>query len=203
MDIDAQVLAVLHRLESAISFWSRRRLLVQFTLVVLMGAPPDLFNNSGHKKKRRMLPPQESAGAATTSDEVNNDGSPGDDNNSLTDQISAAESIAKLSHGFCNPRIDNDEEWQIHGNLQLAERLVTLAMRHYPERFHKCLVVPCGSSGAKKVDRFLKHLVSCPRRRHKVAIIHSIQDLKMFIPVDELVTFAGGNAVVEKSAFAV
>jgi len=204
MDIDAQVLAFLHRLESAISYWSKRRSYVQLTLVLLLGSPPDLFND--HKKKRKMLNQQGSANIATTNDGVSNGDSPTiDENNSVVDQGSVA-ATAELSlrekiQEFCNPRIDSDEEWQLHGNFELVQRLVNLATRHYPEIFCKLLLVPGGSSGSKKIDRYLKHLALSSRDREKITVIHSIKDLKKFIPIDELVTLAGGNAPVQKSAF--
>lgn len=189
MDVDAQILAVLHRLESAISYWSRRRAFVQFTLIVLIGKIED----SDKERKRKSSSPR----SAKTENEVN-DSAVGDDSTSVADQSSIA-AQSKLSQGFFNPRIDADEEWRVHGNYELAVRLVTLAQRHYPERFYQCFVVARGPWGTKRVDRFLtKYLESTPRLREKITVMHSEQNLKRFISADELVKIAGGNAVAKK-----
>jgi hypothetical protein len=187
MDVDAQVLAVLHILESAISYWSKSRAIVQFTLVVLIGKIED--SNKEVKKSSR---------ARSAGDIVEESKAPvKDEIDSIADQSTVIVQ-SKLTQGFFNRRIDAGEEWRVHGNFSLAQRLVNLAERHYPERFFQCLVVARGTWGSRRVDKFLSHnLVSYPRLRARISVLRSEANLLRFISAEELVEVAGGNAVAK------
>jgi hypothetical protein len=189
MDVDAQVLAVLHILESSISYWSKSRAFVQFTLVVLIGKMED--SNKEVRKASR---------AQSAEDIVEESKAPvEDDVNSIADQSTVIVQ-SKITQGFFNRRIDAGEEWRVHGSFDLAQRLVNLAERHYPERFFQCLVVARGTWGSRKVDKFLSHnLVSYPRLRARISVLRSEANLLRFISAEELVEIAGGNAVAKKS----
>ena len=218
MDVDAQVLSVLYRLESAVLDWSRKSPRVQFTLVLLMGNPflginePDkkLTKGKGKEKGRTAKRGSRKSAVAGGDDIKDTETTSGvDDNSSAVASFHSRYTLGKsrANRSFlirgCNPRIDPEEEYRVHGNDELADRLRNIVMRHYPERLHKCLVLPGDPLGEKLVAKWFNYHLPYSPIRGKITILDSPQDLKLFILADELVTFAGGNSLVNSSAFVV
>eukprot|EP00566_Odontella_aurita_P026957 CAMPEP_0113558908 /NCGR_PEP_ID=MMETSP0015_2-20120614/18608_1 /TAXON_ID=2838 /ORGANISM="Odontella" /LENGTH=176 /DNA_ID=CAMNT_0000460497 /DNA_START=1 /DNA_END=531 /DNA_ORIENTATION=+ /assembly_acc=CAM_ASM_000160 len=100
-----------------------------------------------------------------------------------------------------DPRIDLDEDYHIHTNFALVQRLVELLSRHYPDRLAQALVVPSGG-WIKTVGTFgLRAYVPDARTRAKVTMLHDLRGLLKFVKSDDLVAFAGGKALVAPKAF--
>ena len=100
-------------------------------------------------------------------------------------------------------RIDPDEDYHIHTNYALVQRLVELVSCHYPERLAQALVIPSGG-WIKTLGSFgLRAYVPSAQTRAKILMLNSLSDLKKYVADDQLVTFAGGNSLLPPSTFEV
>jgi hypothetical protein len=101
-----------------------------------------------------------------------------------------------------NPRIDySGEDYQVHTNFALVQRLNEVLSRHYPERLAKTFIVP-SSGWIKTLGTFgLRAYVSAPKTRSRVFMLGSSHDLRKYVEEDELVTIVGGRAFVPPEAF--
>lgn len=123
-----------------------------------------------------------------------------DDDNTVADQNTMV-AQSKITQGFFNRRIDAGEEWRVHGNIELAKRLVNLAERHYPERFFQCLVVAREPWGSRRVEKILSHILApFPHLGDRISVLRSEANLRKYISAEELAEIAGGNARAKKSS---
>mmetsp|Transcript_16963 Transcript_16963/g.25240 ORF Transcript_16963/g.25240 Transcript_16963/m.25240 type:complete len:654 (+) Transcript_16963:2150-4111(+) len=218
-DVDATTFAVLHRLESAIVHWSKISPELRCTIIVVMGSPlEEMMEDDEHNADDA---------ATTAGDASTAEGEVGDENGSASAATSTAggnssgsnnnvkkKKKKKKSKGLTqkqrnpffvgfNPRIDPEEDYYVHTNFLLVQRLHEVISKHYPERLSKMIVVSSKSGGWMKVFHTLslKTHVKSQRTRDRITRIDSVAELKKYVDESELVTFVGGKALVNPEAF--
>eukprot|EP00978_Attheya_sp_CCMP212_P005119 scaffold11316_cov60-Attheya_sp.AAC.2 len=202
-DVNAVVFAILHRLEASMKRLALQKPDVRCTLVVLMGSPVSEMVSENYNQGR-ISKDDESVQSESTSTTRNSQRSR-KSAKMKKKQVNALGSDQSLLNPFsigANPRIDySGEDYQVHTNFALVQRLNEVLSRHYPERLAKALIVP-SSGWIKTLGTFgLRAYVSAPKTRSRVFMLGSSHDLKKYVEEDELVTIVGGRAFVPPEAF--
>jgi CRAL/TRIO domain len=188
-DVDASVAAVLHRLEEAFQDYARHDKDFKCTLIVIMGRPyKELLQRVG-------------ADGVSKAEEEDDD----DDMGASMPATSARDPNVAAVDREANPRVNPDESWQIHTSTRLVKQLVELVSAHYPERLHQALVVMKPSQATLLRNIFgaytLKNFVASPATRSKVKFLVTFRELQKYVSKEELVTIAGGDAVIDPQVF--
>ena len=192
-DVDASLLAVLHRVETAIQTLSASNPSVKCTIVILMGKP--MFEDPA-KHRSSSVTDQEGDVIDSVVPNVQDEEKrvDGGDNS----RVEAKRNPYALGS---DPRIDLNEKYFVHTNPSLIQRIVCTLSAHYPERLAKCLIVP--SSGLEKTmgGLSLRTYVTSLRTRTRITILDSQRELKDYINEENLLAFAGGKAVLPPEFF--
>jgi hypothetical protein len=202
-DVNAVIFAILHRLEASMKRLALQKPDVRCTLVVLMGSPVSEMVSENYNQGR-VSKDDESIQSESTSTTRNSQRSR-KSAKMKKKQVNALGSDQSSLNPFsigANPRIDySGEDYQVHTNFALVQRLNEVLSRHYPERLAKALIVP-SSGWIKTLGTFgLRAYVSAPKTRSRVFMLGSSHDLRKYVEEDELVTFVGGRAFVPPEAF--
>ena len=199
-DVDASLLAVLHRVETAIKTLSASNPSVKCTIVILMGKP--MLEDPA--KHRSSVTDQEGDVIDSVEPNVQDDSCDTEEqrvdggDNSREKKEEAKRNPYALGS---DPRIDLNEKYFVHTNPALIQRIVCTLSAHYPERLAKCLIVP--SSGLEKTigGLSLRTYVTSLRTRTRITILDSRRELKDYISEENLLAFAGGKAVLPPEFF--
>jgi hypothetical protein len=197
-DPDAVIDAVLHRLETGLAKLSRSKPNVKITLVVLLGKPHFATKK---KRKKKQKKDDESATRTTLTGET------GMDEDDATVFSSDGDDTWNPYKMGVNPRLQPGEGYHEHNNPSLLKRLLDIVMLHYPERLNKALFVPGTKRGygywgtAVGTQIGIRNCIDSPRTRTKCFILHRIGELKDFIPPSQIITIAGGEALLNPEVF--
>ena len=158
-DVDASVLAVVHRAEAAVKKCSKSNPYFQCTLVVLMGP-------------------------STASSIEYNEG----ESSSVASNSQATETISSMNA--------KKNEFYVHTNFKMVQRLIGIVCQNYPERLGKALVVLNGGFGWEKMlgTHALRRYVQSSKTRCKIEVLDDLNGLQKYISQEELVDLAGGHA---------
>jgi hypothetical protein len=199
-DVDASLLAVLHRVETAIETLSESNPSVKCTIVILMGKPM-LEDPAKHRSSvtnqegdviDSVVPNVQDDSCDTEEQRVD-----GGDNSGKKEEEAKRNPYALGS----DPRIDLNEKYFVHTNPALIQRIVCTLSAHYPERLAKCLIVP-GSGLEKTIGGLsLRTYVTSLRTRTRITILDSQRELKDYISEENLLAFAGGKVVLPPAFF--
>jgi len=205
-DVDATVLAVLHRLETSMKSIALKNPAAKCTVVVIMGKP--VLGRSSDDGI--------DDGDADDGDDTDDDEGDGDENAESGrsdkkeeeekggDETGDNEKKEMERNPFIigsDPRIDPSEEYFVHTNSALIHRLVRLLSSHYPERLAKALIVPSGGWEKTMGGLSIRGYVSSPRTRSRIVMLKSANDLKEHINENSLLSFAGGKAKLPPECF--
>jgi hypothetical protein len=196
----AVIQAVLHRLEKSLSLLSRGS---KITLIVLLGRPI--------LPKRRRLK-NNTVSHDRTDDETkitaeNTEGGQDVVNCAILEHETIDESAGSPYRMGINPRLEEGEDFFDHTNRDLILQLLDTLFKHYPERLHRALLAPGRSRGygywksAFSLQLAIRNVVKSSKVRSKFITLNHMYELKKYVHPSELVAFAGGKAIVHKSAF--
>jgi hypothetical protein len=212
-DDDALVCAVLHRLENAMNVLAEDNPHVKCTLIVVMGRP---YKRKKTDKKSVQEPKaakdvDDKTEQATTATALTGDSTVGrsvdveDDEETAIDSDDGFDEAAKKAL-INNPRIHPDEQWYVHTNKQVAQRLIDLVMKHYPERLNKALVV-IGHGNRRYVRTtvggvlLISSAIASSRTRDKIKFLNRYRDLVQYVDKAELVPLVGGVQIEDQKHF--
>jgi len=196
-NVDASVLALLHRLESSLDRLSEENSDIKCTVIALIGKP---FKRISKKKKRK-----DDADASESSAAESKDGA--EDSVQSTAPSVAAHTIDKNSWNpfriGANPRVYPEEDFHVHSNVVMFERLAELLSAHYPERLKRLILVPGqGRSITYMNSTFaMRKLIPSSRTRAKVVHLNRASELPKYVEDNELATLTGGWVEVDPEAF--
>ena len=182
-DVDASLLAILHRVETSLKTLSGSNPSVKCTVVILMGKPvlEDPSKQEG-----------DVADYVVSNDEKKADGN----SKSVPEE--------KVKRGpyilGSDPRIDAKEMYSVHVNATLIHRIVRTLCAHYPERLAKCLIVPSGGFEKTIGSLTIRTYVPSLRTRSRITILESASDLKDYISDENLLSFVGGKAALPRES---
>lgn len=188
---DALVSAVLHRLESSLQRLSVHKPDVKCTLILVMGKPLQKMKKAQRRKKG--------------SDSITESA---DENKDAASTAADADSESKASVNTemtawnpfrmgANPRLYPGEDYTVHSNTSVTNRLIAILRQHYPERLHKALVLPGGLLPMGSSRGYIQS----SRTRAKVIILGSASELTHHVSKSELLSIVGGTAHVNPTAF--
>lgn len=204
-DVDASLLATLHRVETSMKILSASNPSVKCTVVILMGKP--VLGDSTNLRQGGETDEEgdtATSAASNVEDDSSITNSNGDDekkedgNGNSTSEEKTKESPYILGS---DPRIDASEKYTVHTNATLIQRIVHALSTHYPERLAKCLIVP--SNGFEKTvgGLTIRTYVPSLRTRSRITILESASDLRDYISDENLLTFVGGKALLPPESF--
>lgn len=197
-NLNASVAAILHRLESSILQLSEQDPDVRCTVIALVGKP---FKRISKKKKRR----KDESSVATESKDADEDG----EGEQSTEEPSVASHTVDqntwnpLRMGT-NPRVYPEEDFHVHSDILMFQRLAELLPAHYPERLKRLILVPGqGRSMTYMNTTFtMRKFITSSRTRNKVIHLNRASELPKYVEDEELATLAGGCVeVIEENAF--
>ena len=208
-DVDATVLAVLHRLERSMKSIAQKNPATKCTVVVITGKP--VLGRSTDDGIDDGDADGAGDGGDTGDDEDDADENAesgrsdkkeeeekGDDENGNNEKKEMERNPFIIGS---DPRIDPSEEYFVHTNSALIHRLVRLLLSHYPERLAKALIVPSGGWEKTMGGLSIRGYVSSPRTRSRIIVLNSANDLKEHISENSLLSFAGGKAKLPSECF--
>ena len=90
-------------------------------------------------------------------------------------------------------KIDPTSSFHPHGNFKLAQQLIGIVRKNYPERLAKSLIIP--NSGWQKLlgTHGLERYVSSLRTAKKIFILNKMEDLLGYVDREELSILVGGT----------
>lgn len=198
-DVDATLLATLHRVETSMKTLSASNPSVKCAVVILMGKP--VLGDSTNLRQGGETDEKGDIATSATSNvqddsfttNSNGDEKKEDDNGNSTSEEKIKQSPYILGS---DPRIDASEKYTVHTNATLIQRIVHTLSTHYPERLAKCLIVP--SNGFEKTigSLTIRTYVPSLRTRSRITILESASDLRDYISDENLLSFVGGKALL-------
>jgi hypothetical protein len=213
-NVDAAISAVLYRLNKSLHGPVKANPNVQCVLIILMGRP---YGKPIEKKEQKVViqniakADQGRGGASDAAIENDQDEAASkEDGSTLGDMTLGAghhEARPSLANWISNPRIDPNETFQVHTNKELILRLVTILLRHYPERLSKVLVIAGKGgnsyySGSVMAGRMaLGSVLDCKATKAKIKFLKKSSDLTRYVSETELVSIVGGQASIHPSVF--
>ena len=206
-DVDATLLATLHRVETSMETLSASNPSVKCTIVILMGKP--VLGDSTNLRQGGEAHEEEADIATSATSKVRDDSSTtngnGDEKKDDDNVDGNSRSEEKTTQNpyilGSDPRIDPSEKYTVHTNATLIQRIVHTLSTHYPERLAKCLIVP--SNGFEKTigGLTIRTYVPSLRTRSRITILESASDLRDYISDENLLSFVGGKAVLPPESF--
>jgi hypothetical protein len=206
-NVDASVAALLHRLESSLDHFSKENPEVKCTVIALVGKP---FKRISKKKRKQKGGEKDDASAAESKD-TTEDGEQSKDAAVDGEQSTAASVAAHTMDQNAwnpfrmgvNPRVFSQEDYHVHSNVVLFQRLAEVLSAHYPERLKRLIVVPGqGKSISYMNTTFtMRKFVTSSRTRAKVVQLNRASELPVYVEDNELATVVGGWREVERDAF--
>lgn len=189
-DVNASLLAILHRFEKSLAALNVQNAATRCTVVVIMEKPQ--LRSTVAKSGRRECDPENECQS-----------SPGIGSETVTETATVTTMEHREQCRGQDPRLDLEEEYHDHSNTELEKRLVAILSRHYPERLGKALIVPKSRNALSISSGELRVFLPNARTRSKVVLLSCQEDLKRYIDDSELISIVGGKAPVGVSAFVV
>jgi hypothetical protein len=203
-DAEAVISAVLHRFETCLAKVCEKKPGTKVTLVVLLGKP--YFAKKKKKKPKKKTERRDDETKTMTTGGDDDDGDDYEDEDEATTATESTMSWNPFKMGV-NPRLNQSEDYHVHTNQTMLRKLIQILMDNYPERLHKAIFVPGNSRGygywgtALGVQIAIRNNIKAPRTRTRCFILHRISELKEFVHQSQIVTIAGGEAVLDESVF--
>ena len=205
-NVEASVAALLHRLEVSLDQLTNENQEVKCTVIALVGKP---FKRISKKKRSRK--DEKDDGSAIESDnaaeEVEQREAAAEDGEQSTAASVAAHTIDKNAWNpfrmGVNPRVYPEEDYHVHSNVALFQRLAEVLSAHYPERLKRLIVVPGQGRPVSYMNTTytMRKLITSSRTRARVVHLNRASELPKYVEDNELATIVGGWAEVELDAF--
>lgn len=203
-NVDASIAALLHRLESSLIRFSEENPEVKCTVIALVGKPFKRILKKKKKQKEQAATEEEKDEASVA--ESAEDASKQDDEQSTAASVAPHTVDPNSWNPFrigANPRISPTEEFQVHSNALMFDRLAELLQAHYPERLKRLIILPGQGRSVTYMNLTftMRKLITSSRTRNKVLQLSRSSELPKYVEDNELATLAGGWVEVDESAF--
>ena len=201
-DVNASVAAILYRLESSLNQLADEDPDVRYTVIALVGKP---FKRISRKKKRRKGEGNDDSSAVSESKDASDGGE--EETSSYAPSVASHtvdQSTWNPLRMGANPRLYPEEDFHVHSNILMFQRLAELLPAHYPERLKRLILVPGQGRSMTYVNTTfaIRKFITCSRIRNKVIHLNRASELPKYVEDSELCTIVGGNVqVLEENAF--
>lgn len=201
-NVNASVSALLHRLETSLIQLSKENPDVKCTVIALVGKPFKRIS----KKKKEQASEEEAKQDESASSAERKEADDADGEQSTAASVAAHTVDQNSWNPFrvgVNPRVYPAEDFQVHSDNLMFERLAEVLSAHYPERLKRLILVPGQSRSVSYMNTAftMRKFITSSNTRAKVVHLNRASELAKFVEDNELLTICGGWVEVEPDAF--